>query len=177
MSANWDAAGVTNRLILGILAGEERKPLLDAFRAQVLREAIAAVEDPEQRRLTSVGSGLGYESALEVLRRLADTAASGSTAGDEQPEVHRLRDELAAVKDGLDHLERYTLPELRREVEWHQAGKRRWRDRAEKAEVERDEHRAAAEAAEAKLRKIEHGCETPESHNYGCPCETEGGAR
>lgn len=40
-----------------------------------------------------------------------------------------------------------------------------------------DEFRAAAEAAEAKLRKIEHGCETPESHLYGCPCDTEGGAR
>lgn len=42
---------------------------------------------------------------------------------------------------------------------------------------ERDEHRAAAEKAEAKLRKIEYGCETPESHNYGCPCEPKGGAR
>ncbi|WP_327712388.1 hypothetical protein OG912_32215 [Streptomyces sp. NBC_00464] len=45
------------------------------------------------------------------------------------------------------------------------------RDRAENAEKERDEHREAAEVAEAKLRKIEHGCETPESHNYGCPCD------
>ena len=42
--------------------------------------------------------------------------------------------------------------------------------------AERDEHRAAAEALAAKLRKIEHGCETPESHLYGCPCETAGGA-
>lgn len=29
---------------------------------------------------------------------------------------------------------------------------------------------------EAKLRKIEHGCETPESHLYGCPCQRTGGA-
>lgn len=43
----------------------------------------------------------------------------------------------------------------------------------ERLAAERDEHRAAAERAEAKLRKIEHGCETPESHNYGCPCETQ----
>jgi hypothetical protein len=25
---------------------------------------------------------------------------------------------------------------------------------------------------EAALRKVVHGCETPESHNWGCPCET-----
>lgn len=36
---------------------------------------------------------------------------------------------------------------------------------------ERDEHRTAAEQAETKLRKLEHGCETPESHDYGCPCD------
>ena len=42
--------------------------------------------------------------------------------------------------------------------------------RLERAETERDQYRAAAESAEAKLRKIEHGCETPESHNYGCAC-------
>jgi hypothetical protein len=42
--------------------------------------------------------------------------------------------------------------------------------------AERDDHRAAAERVEAKLRKIEHGCETPESHLYGCPCEQAGGA-
>lgn len=38
---------------------------------------------------------------------------------------------------------------------------------------ERDYHQAAAERAEAKLRKLEHGCETPESHAYGCPCDGE----
>ncbi|MFD4475930.1 hypothetical protein ACFWPU_07425 [Streptomyces sp. NPDC058471] len=40
-----------------------------------------------------------------------------------------------------------------------------------------EQHHTAAEAAETKLRKIEHGCETPESHLYGCPCEQDGGAR
>jgi hypothetical protein len=56
-------------------------------RAEVLREAIDAIQDPKQRRLTSVGSGLGYESALEVLRRMADAAVSGSTAKDERAET------------------------------------------------------------------------------------------
>jgi hypothetical protein len=50
-------------------------------------------------------------------------------------EVNRLRADLATAKDRLDHLERITLPDLRREIEWHQAGKKRWRDRAKKAEA------------------------------------------
>ncbi|MFE7399601.1 hypothetical protein [Streptomyces sp. NPDC057557] len=45
-------------------------------------------------------------------------------------------------------------------------------DEVERLEQERDDHRAAAERAEDKLRKIEYGCETPESHLYGCPCES-----
>jgi hypothetical protein len=27
--------------------------------------------------------------------------------------------------------------------------------------------------ADAIERKVKYGCETPESHNYGCPCETK----
>ncbi|MFB8071115.1 hypothetical protein [Streptomyces californicus] len=42
---------------------------------------------------------------------------------------------------------------------------------ARRVERERDKYRKAAEEADDKLRKIEHGCETPESHNYGCPCD------
>jgi hypothetical protein len=60
-----------------------------------------------------------------------------------------LKAELAAVRDERDEaqrkldartedvafLERATLPELRREIQHHQDGKKRWRDRAEKAEA------------------------------------------
>ncbi|MFE4915853.1 hypothetical protein ACFRCX_30580 [Streptomyces sp. NPDC056652] len=46
-----------------------------ADRAAILREAIAAVEDPEQRAQTSTGLGLGWEAARDVLlRRLAHEA-------------------------------------------------------------------------------------------------------
>lgn len=39
-------------------------------RATLLREAIARVEDPEERAKTTVGLGLGWESARDVLRRM-----------------------------------------------------------------------------------------------------------
>lgn len=43
-------------------------------RAALLHEAIARVEDPEERAKTTVGLGLGWESARDVLRRmLAET--------------------------------------------------------------------------------------------------------
>ena len=50
-------------------------------------------------------------------------------------EVRRLRAELDRRTEGLAFLERNTLPELRRDVEHHQAGKQRWRERAERAEA------------------------------------------
>ncbi|WP_367138943.1 MULTISPECIES: hypothetical protein [Streptomyces] len=43
-----------------------------AVRAATLAEAIAAIEDPEQRALASTGLGLGWEAARDVLFRLAD---------------------------------------------------------------------------------------------------------
>ncbi|WP_032794543.1 hypothetical protein [Streptomyces sp. W007] len=54
---------------------------------------------------------------------------------------------------------------------WDPANMRRVVSAAQLLRDERDEHRKAAEEAEAKLRKQEHGCETPESHAYGCPCD------
>lgn len=44
--------------------------VISAYRAEVLREAIAAVEDQEQRK------GVGWEDARDVLRRMADEAAA-----------------------------------------------------------------------------------------------------
>ncbi|MFE2967537.1 hypothetical protein ACFXKC_28465 [Streptomyces sp. NPDC059340] len=43
--------------------------------------------------------------------------------------------ELEPQVDRLDHLDRITLPELRREIEHHKDGKARWRKRAETAEA------------------------------------------
>lgn len=50
-------------------------------------------------------------------------------------EIRRARAELDRRTEDLAFLERATLPELRRDVEHHQAGKQRWRERAERAEA------------------------------------------
>lgn len=68
-------------------------------------------------------------------------------------EVGRLRSELASYKEHLDFLERSTLPELRRTILHHEAGKKRWRDRAEKAEARvRELERPAVEKRRAEIR-------------------------
>ena len=58
------------RAVAGILT--ELPPPAD--RAAVIAEAIAAVEDPQERAKTTTGLGLGWESARDVLRRMADEA-------------------------------------------------------------------------------------------------------
>lgn len=50
-------------------------------------------------------------------------------------EVRRLRDELDRRTEDLAFLERTTLPETRRDIQHHQDGKQRWRERAERAEA------------------------------------------
>ncbi len=49
-------------------------------------------------------------------------------------EIQRLKGELERRTEDLAFLERTTLPELRRTIQHHEDGKKRWRDRAEKAE-------------------------------------------
>lgn len=55
-------------------------------------------------------------------------------ANDMAREIERLKAELARRAEDVAFLERATLPDLRRDVEHHKAGKQRWRDRAERAE-------------------------------------------
>ncbi|MEV6180161.1 hypothetical protein [Streptomyces sp. NPDC052015] len=55
-----------------------------ADRAAVLAEAIRRVEDPVERAKTTIGLGLGWESARDVLRRMA---AEEQPAVGEQPET------------------------------------------------------------------------------------------
>ncbi|MDR3082430.1 MAG: hypothetical protein LBV60_16140 [Streptomyces sp.] len=52
-----------------------------ADRAAVLREAIVRVEDPAERAKSSVGGGLGWEAARDVLSRMADEAQQAGEAG------------------------------------------------------------------------------------------------
>jgi hypothetical protein len=56
------------------------------------------------------------------------------------------RAERDGLREELRFLRENTLPELRRTAEHHEAGKKRWRDRAERAEAERDELRQAMAA-------------------------------
>jgi hypothetical protein len=77
---DWDAVGVTNRLILGILAGAERKPLFDAYRAQVraevMAEAIAAARSEYRLDDDSLNGDLTYNNgvsgALGAIIRLTE---------------------------------------------------------------------------------------------------------
>ncbi|MFF3928165.1 hypothetical protein [Streptomyces hirsutus] len=50
-------------------------------------------------------------------------------------ELAAVRTELDQAQESIDFLERNTLPDLRRQIQHHQDGKARWRERAEKAEA------------------------------------------
>jgi hypothetical protein len=59
-------------------------------------------------------------------------------------EIRRLTAELERAREDLAFMGRNTLPELRREAEYQQEGKRRWRGRAKKAEARVAELAAAS---------------------------------
>lgn len=64
------------------------------------------------------------------------------------------------ASEHLDHLHRITLPDLRRQIEYHQDGKARWRNRAR-----------AAEARVAELRQARDRIAELEAYAYGCDAE------
>ncbi|WP_327259961.1 hypothetical protein [Streptomyces sp. NBC_01240] len=73
-----------------------------------------------------------------LIARTTDLGALGASPGVLQEllaELDRVRAELADRQEDLAFLHRNTLPELRRESQRHEDGKKRWRDRAEKAEA------------------------------------------
>lgn len=61
-------------------------------------------------------------------------------------EVDRLRTRLAKSEDDLRFLHDNTIPELRRNWQSEEDGKKRWRDRAKAAEAERDALKARIDA-------------------------------
>lgn len=101
----------------------------------------------------------------------AETVRLAGLLGGRDAELERLRGQAAAAGEyyrttqlqekeieRLDHLERITLPDLRREIDRHVDGKERWRDRAEKAEAERDNLKARlSDAAMARVWTNEDG--------------------
>ncbi|MFF2731729.1 hypothetical protein ACFVS9_27960 [Streptomyces sp. NPDC058008] len=59
-------------------AGSTPEELVDAYCVEVLHEAIDAVGDREQRRAASGRDALGWESARDVLARMADKLSRGA---------------------------------------------------------------------------------------------------
>ena len=137
--------------------------LLGEHRAEVLNEAadvavryLARYADLDAVKAAGIIGPHTMAGAIsDELHRLAAAPAvpvPDNTTGDET-ELARLRKELAADKDELDSLHRNTLPQLRREIQHHQDGKKRWRDRAEKAEARVAElERPSVEARRNEIR-------------------------
>lgn len=72
----------------------------------------------------------------------AQSAADAEFIAHAREDVPVLLAELAAVRkerdearESVDFLERNTLPDLRRQIQHHEDGKKRWRDRAREAEA------------------------------------------
>ncbi|MFF2383668.1 hypothetical protein [Streptomyces sp. NPDC058108] len=97
------------------------------------------------------------------------TAATQSDA-ELQAENARLRRELDSYKEHLAFLERSTLPELRRTIQHHEDGKKRWRKRAEKAEPELAAQSRYASLLEAAICQCEpHRKDGEYLHAADCP--------
>ena len=103
-----------------------------------------------------VASRLSPQREAEIVAaRYTDRslAAADVAIDDLRAELAAVRAELAARTEDVAFLERATLPELRRTVEHHQAGKQRWRERAVKAEAEAYQYRTALEASGRKAER------------------------
>lgn len=114
---------------------------------------------PLPSHLVSIGqAGSEYERALYAAYLQA------------MAEVGRLRDELAARMEDIAFTDRATIPELRRTIQHHEDGKKRWRDRAEKAEPELAAQTRYASLLEAVICQCEPLCEDGEYlHVADCP--------
>ncbi len=118
------------------------------------RRAIARLDDEPIDNDPAHRDWTAEQDAVQVYHDATFVARSRSDVPALLTEVDRLRAELGAAKDRLDHFDRHTLPRLRREIEHHQDGKKRWRDRAEKAEARVSElERPAVEAKRGEVRQ------------------------
>ncbi|MGW6741705.1 hypothetical protein ACWGDX_13420 [Streptomyces sp. NPDC055025] len=93
--ATWRKLGRRN-----LERAHEENARLRTDRAAVLREAIAAVEDPQQRARTTTGLGLGWEAARDVLLRMA-AEAQQPTAEERSKPVNPAA--LVEVRDRCPH--------------------------------------------------------------------------
>jgi hypothetical protein len=128
-------------------------------------------EDNEQVRIDAEFIAHAREDVPALLAELAAVRA-------ERDEAQR---KLDARTEDVAFLERATLPDLHRQIQHHQDGKKRWRDRAEKAEAEVTRMTLAepelcswcghVEAAHSKDGSIDcnaSGAEVAQMHQ--CPC-------
>ena len=113
--------------------------------SQKTADAIAKSGIPMSADSAPTSPGRAAREALAAYEKHPDigfACCSAHTAADTVSallaENERLRRELAARMEDIAFTDRNTLPELRRTIQHHEDGKKRWRDRAEKAEPERD---------------------------------------
>jgi hypothetical protein len=127
------AAAVAAQGALPVPVGDQPQPWNDDRAVQVLSQAGAMCgvcgDEPGDRKCPDCES-----CRRDYLECLYGEAGWGPRAA-LLAEVEHLKAELASAREDAAFMERNTLPELRRTVEHHQAGKQRWRERAEKAEA------------------------------------------
>jgi uncharacterized coiled-coil DUF342 family protein len=131
---------------------------------------------------------------LEEYQTIKQQQTDASALLAELAAVRAERDEaqrkLDARTEDVAFLERNTLPDLHRQIQHHQDGKKRWRDRAEKAEAEVTRMTLAepelcswcghVEAAHSKDGSIDcnaSGAEVAQKHQCPCTFFIPGGAR
>jgi hypothetical protein len=118
------AAAVAAQGALPVPVGDQPQPLDDARLAE-REDSLDTIRATKDRPL--------HFEERDALRLRAERLYDREAAL--LAEVERLKAELASAREDAAFMERNTLPELRRTVEHHQAGKQRWRERAEKAEA------------------------------------------
>jgi chromosome segregation ATPase len=90
----------------------------------------------DRYRLAWKSASLRAEARGEGIERIVkDRESYQGWLEQEQANTQRLTAELTRASEDIAFLERNTLPELRRTVQHHEDGKKRWRERAEKAEA------------------------------------------
>lgn len=105
-------------------------PEISAEEEAVLADRLSPQREAEIRELCRGEARMAPRGWMATAQELLAELAAVRKERDEA------RKQLDARTEDVAFLERATLPELRREIQHHKAGKQRWRDRAEKAEAE-----------------------------------------
>ncbi|MFJ4974148.1 hypothetical protein ACIP6X_02155 [Streptomyces coeruleorubidus] len=143
--AEETAAAVAAQGALPVPVGDQPQPLDDTQLAEIGARVEKATPGPWSAHEDWPGRVFsdGNPNYLHIARTTGWNAEANEEfiahAREDVPallvEVERLKTQLAQAREDAAFMERNTLPELRRNVEHHQAGKQRWRERAEKAEA------------------------------------------